>query len=139
MNGSTPQHNLARHNDGMDAVSRQELVDRVLLAADLVPAGRVVSYGDIAELVGTSPRQVGRVMATAGHEVCWWRVVNSSGDLPVSLMAAARRHWQAEGITVNDSGRGCRIRSCRADLVSWATGYQQELIHCDPTDGLQQG
>ena len=28
----------------------------------LVPPGRVVAYGDIAELLGVGPRQVGRIM-----------------------------------------------------------------------------
>ena len=31
-------------------------IERVLCAVECVPAGRVVSYGDIAELVGTSAR-----------------------------------------------------------------------------------
>ena len=41
-------------------------IERVLCAVECVPAGRVVSYGDIAELVGTSARRVGAVMASAG-------------------------------------------------------------------------
>ena len=32
-----------------------------------VPPGRVVCYGDIAELVGVGPRPVGRVMSTSAE------------------------------------------------------------------------
>ena len=35
--------------------------ERVLRAVELVPAGRVVSYGDLAALVGTGPRGMGAV------------------------------------------------------------------------------
>lgn len=108
-----------------------QTVDRVLLAADLVPAGRVVSYGDIAELVGTSARRVGRIMAEHGHDVCWWRVVNASGDLPAGLRASARRQWEAEGTPVKASGAGCRIGACRADPMAWAAAYCRESR--DPT------
>ena len=98
---------------------------RVLLAADLVPAGRVVSYGDLAELVGTSARRVGRVMALHGHETHWWRVVNHSGDLPGHLLAEAGDHWRAEGITEKSNGRGCRIRDHRADLAELAGEWER--------------
>lgn len=103
-----------------------ETVDRVLLAADLVPPGKVVSYGDIAELVGTSARRVGRIMAEHGHDVCWWRVVNASGDLPAGLRGSARRQWEAEGTPVKGSGAGCRIGACRADPTAWAAAYRRE-------------
>ena len=38
-------------------------VDDVLAAVEALPAGAVVSYSDVAELVGTSPRRVGTIMA----------------------------------------------------------------------------
>jgi methylated-DNA-protein-cysteine methyltransferase-like protein len=45
-----------------------------------IPPGKVLSYGDIAELVGRgSGRAVGAVMSRHGHEVPWHRVVLSSG------------------------------------------------------------
>lgn len=41
--------------------------ERVLDVADLVPPGRVMTYGDVAEWLGEGgPRQVGRVMALYG-------------------------------------------------------------------------
>jgi len=92
------------------------LVEKVLRCAELVPAGRVASYGDIASIVGTGPRLVGRVMAQWGSQVCWWRITNHCGDLPSHLMSEADPHWRAEGITLKPNGRGCRFADHRADL-----------------------
>ena len=48
-----------------------DLVDRVLLAVQQIPPGRVASYGDVARVVGTAARQVGRVLALHGTDVPW--------------------------------------------------------------------
>ncbi|QLQ15109.1 MAG: MGMT family protein [Micropruina sp.] len=56
------------------------LVERVLLATECIPPGRVASYGDLARLVGTGPRQVGAILARFGSSVPWWRVTNASGS-----------------------------------------------------------
>ncbi len=96
------------------------LVERVLIAVEQVPAGRVVSYGDIGALVGAGPRQVGAVMAAWGGTVAWWRVTNAAGELPAHLHAEAARHWAREGITWKSNRRGCRIAAHRADLGAWA-------------------
>lgn len=101
-----------------------ELLDDVLRAVECVPRGRLVSYGDLAELVGTGPRQVGNVMARAGGEVPWWRVTNARGDLPEHLRDAAARHWDSEGITVRPSG-GARIDLHRADLAELGDAYDR--------------
>lgn len=53
---------------------------RVLDAVDRIPRGKVLSYGDVAELVGAgSARAVGMVMARHGSEVPWHRVVHADG------------------------------------------------------------
>ena len=67
------------------------LVERVLRAVEQVPAGRVVSYGDLGALVGVGPRHVGRVMSQWGGNVAWWRVTNRSGDLPPELRGLLRQ------------------------------------------------
>lgn len=95
----------------------------VLLALDQVPRGRVVSYGDLAALVGTSARRVGAVMAHHGHRSTWWRVVNRLGELPIE---GAEEHWRDEAITITAPGR-CRIAAHRADLVALANDYDQAL------------
>lgn len=100
-----------------------DTVERVLVAVDLVPPGSVVTYGDVAELVGTSPRRVGAVLKSHGHGVPWWRVTNASGELPAPLLTAAKDHWAAEGIAVARSGRGCRVGDHRADLPALGAAY----------------
>ncbi|MGO4957070.1 MGMT family protein [Luteococcus sp. Sow4_B9] len=89
------------------------LVERVLRLVEQVPAGRVVSYGDLARALGTGPRQIGKVMAHWGHDVPWWRVTSAAGQLPEHLLADARRHWEAEGIALSRTMKGCRIAEHR--------------------------
>ena len=100
-------------------------VERVLCAVECVPAGRVVSYGDIAELVGTSARRVGAIMASAEPGVPWWRVVNASGRLPGHLVAEASRRWADEGTPAVD-GR-CVMSQARADLPRLAADHEARL------------
>src|SRR5689334_15633168 len=53
----------------------------VLDVVDRIPRGRVMTYGDVAEYLGTgSGRTVGTVMSRHGSEVPWWRVVRASGE-----------------------------------------------------------
>ncbi len=66
-----------------------------------IPAGKVMTYGDVAELCGAgSPRTVGMVMAKHGHEVPWHRVVQASGRPAEPLLAQALRLLRAEGCPV---------------------------------------
>src|SRR3954467_12131177 len=74
-----------------------DLAAAVLDAVDLVPPGRVVTYGDIGVLVGCGPRQVGRVMALWGGAVAWWRVLRADGSPPPGHEREALRHYRAEG------------------------------------------
>ncbi len=52
-----------------------------------VPYGKVVSYGQIARMVGTGARQVGYAMAalkSGSHpDIPWQRVINSQGKVSV--------------------------------------------------------
>lgn len=103
------------------------LTEKVLRAAELVPAGEVATYGDLAGIVGTGPRQVGAVMAREGSGVPWWRIVNASGELPAHLVAEASRHWQREGIARKTNGCGCRIAAHRTDLVVLAERWEHAV------------
>ncbi len=99
------------------------MVERVLLAVEQIPPGRVASYGLIASLVGTGPRQVGRIMREYGSFVPWWRVTSASGTLHGSLLAAARPHWDAEGIALAPNGLGCRYAHHVVDAAELAAAY----------------
>lgn len=100
------------------------LVEKVLRAVEQVPRGRVVSYGDLAALVGTGPRQIGWVMRVWGANVTWWRVTNAAGEFPEQLRGEAFEHWAAEGILPKANGRGCAITRYRADLDQLAADWQ---------------
>jgi methylated-DNA-protein-cysteine methyltransferase related protein len=64
-----------------------------------VPAGRVATYGDLAQALGNRgvARQVGWALAAlpAGSDVPWWRIVAANGRVPRAGSACARRHAQA--------------------------------------------
>lgn len=76
--------------------------DAVYRLAGAIPPGRVLTYGDIAELLGSGgPRQVGAAMShSTGRDVPWWRVVRADGTLPDGLVDRAANHWAEEGIPV---------------------------------------
>src|SRR5262245_61545672 len=74
-----------------------------------VPAGRVTTYGDLAEALGSRSvaRQVGFAMAAiADPDVPWWRVVAAGGRLAAHSIRAQARALRAEGVTV----RGQRVQ-----------------------------
>ena len=98
----------------------EDFASRVLDVAESIPAGRVMSYGDIAEYLGQGgPRQVGRVMALWGGGVAWWRVVHADGSLLAGHERAALAHYQAEGTPMR---RGADGRPGRLDMrrARWA-------------------
>ena len=108
------------------------LVERVLRAVELVPRGKVVTYGDIAELVGIGPRLVGQIMGTWGSGVPWWRVVNASGDLPDVHLTRAHEEWVLEAIEIKPSGKGCRLRQHHADLELLGQAWELAVAGLPP-------
>lgn len=75
-----------------------DYVEAVLALVERIPPGRVMSYGAIAEYVGTGgPRQVGAVMARYGGGVPWHRVVNATGRVPPGHEVRALRLLDEEG------------------------------------------
>jgi alkylated DNA nucleotide flippase Atl1 len=104
-----------------------DLVERVLLVAELIPRGEVAAYGEIGQIVGTGPRHVGMIMSRFGAAVSWWRVTNSYGDLPLHLMEQARLPWLEEGITLKPNGRGCRIAEFGCDQRLLEERYRAAL------------
>lgn len=104
-----------------------DAVDRVLLAAEQVPAGRVASYGLIGRVAGAGPRQVGAIMASHGSFVAWWRITNARGELPQPLRDAARERWDAEEIAVRPDAAGCRYAVHAIAEAELAAAYQEAL------------
>ncbi|WP_304940908.1 MGMT family protein [Streptacidiphilus sp. P02-A3a] len=106
----------------------------VLELAERIPAGRVMTYGDVAEYlegersgatppgaavgrrVGGGPRQVGRVMALYGGSVPWWRVVRADGALLPGHELRALAHYRDEGTPLRPArGRGPARGSAAAE------------------------
>jgi alkylated DNA nucleotide flippase Atl1 len=80
---------------------------RVLDVVEAIPAGQVMSYGDVAEYLGEGgPRQVGRVMALWGGGVPWWRVVHADGSLLAGHERAALARYEDEGTPLRRAADG---------------------------------
>lgn len=89
-----------------------EYAERVLEVAELIPSGRVMTYGDVAEWLGEGgPRQVGRVMALYGGAVPWWRVVRADGALLPGHELRALGHYRDEGTPLRETGRAASAES----------------------------
>ena len=72
---------------------------RILACVESIPAGKVMSYGDVAEYAGArSPRIVGRVLSMDGGTVPWHRVVRSDGTLADHLYDEQRQRLLSEGV-----------------------------------------
>ncbi|WUM91553.1 MGMT family protein [Streptomyces sp. NBC_00322] len=94
-----------------------EYAERVLEVAELIPPGRVMTYGDIAEwLEEGGPRQVGRVMALYGGGVPWWRVVRSDGALLPGHELSALAHYRSEGTPLREAARSADSHVPRLDM-----------------------
>ncbi|MFG2830108.1 MGMT family protein [Streptomyces sp. NPDC048434] len=111
-----------------------EYAERVLAVAELIPAGRVMTYGDVAEwlqdegqpegLPATGgdgrrvggPRQVGRVMALYGAAVPWWRVVRADGRLLPGSELRALAHYRDEDTPLRTASREAEDHIPRLDM-----------------------
>ncbi|MFB8772271.1 MGMT family protein [Streptomyces broussonetiae] len=94
-----------------------EYAERVLDLTERIPAGRVMTYGDVAEwLEEGGPRQVGRVMALYGGAVPWWRVVRADGVLLAGHELEALDHYRAEGTALRGAGRTAEGHLPRVDV-----------------------
>jgi methylated-DNA-protein-cysteine methyltransferase-like protein len=87
------------------------LPQQILAVVESIPAGRVMTYGDVAEFVGSrAPRVVGRVLAMDGGTVPWHRVLRADGSLAPQLFSEQRQRLLAEGV---------RFRGDRVDLAGF--------------------
>ena len=84
----------------------------VYAAARRIPRGRVMTYGQIATLLGSrlSPRAVGWALHGCPRGVPWHRVVNASGGcsterLPHLAPGLQRALLQVEGIAFGPDGK----------------------------------
>jgi alkylated DNA nucleotide flippase Atl1 len=94
-----------------------DLASAVLDLVDEVPPGRVVTYGDLAAVVGCGPRQVGTVMAGWGGAVAWWRVLRADGSPAPGLRREAFSRYRAEGTALRPGGQRVDLAVARWPLA----------------------
>jgi len=93
--------------------------ERVFEIVRRIPAGRVMTYGQIAEILGEgyTPRTVGFVMHAADEETTpWQRVINSQGACSTGRVILPpdkqQRMLEAEGVEFDARGR-CNLSRYR--------------------------
>ena len=89
--------------------------ERVFRIVRSIPRGRVMTYGQIAEILGEgyTPRTVGFVMHSSNDKTPWHRVINAQGGCSTRGLVLPhdkqQRMLEAEGVTFNQRGR-CELQ-----------------------------
>jgi alkylated DNA nucleotide flippase Atl1 len=111
----TEESDTDHPDDHLDAATHfDDFSEAVLDVVARIPPGRVLSYGDVAELLGHGgPRLVGRVMSTRGSGVPWWRVLRADGSVVPELVSRAVRHYREEGTPMRRDGVRVDMRLAR--------------------------
>ena len=124
----TPMTSNTDHTPNADDAGYRE---RVFQIVRRIPAGRVMTYGQLAELLGEgyTARTVGYVMHAADDTVPWQRVINAQGAcstgrvvLPPDLQ---QRMLAAEGVEFNARGR-CDLERYRWTPEEFATAEHED-------------
>jgi methylated-DNA-protein-cysteine methyltransferase related protein len=90
---------------------------RVLEVIRRIPAGRVLTYGDVAALAegDATARDVGQVLLRhgEGEDVPWWRVLRADGTPPPHLADRQLTLLRAEGTPIAPSGAAVDLHAAR--------------------------
>ena len=85
--------------------------ERVFEIVRRIPSGRVMTYGQLAEILGEgyTARTVGFVMHSADQTVPWQRVINAQGACSTGRVIVPpdlqQRMLVSEGVVFNEKGR----------------------------------
>lgn len=119
----------------MDITNDKNYRERVYEIVREIPSGKVMTYGQIAEILGEgyTARTVGFVMHAAETEnVPWQRVINSKGGcstgkmtVPVNLQ---QKMLEEENIEFNEKG------FCNLNIYRWfPEGFEEETEDEQPS------
>jgi alkylated DNA nucleotide flippase Atl1 len=93
---------------------RDEMIERVLSVIERIPPGKVLTYGDVAELADApGPRHVGHVLAQQGDAVPWWRVLRADGTPAPHIRERQLRLLREEGAAMTPYGQSVDLRRAR--------------------------
>lgn len=88
----------------------------VLAVVEQVPSGQVLTYGDVAELIGEGgPRQVGAVMSRYAGSVPWWRVLRADGTPAPQVRDRALAAYAREDTPMRPDRSRVDLRRARWD------------------------
>ena len=94
----------------MRAAPSADFVEAVLEVVASIPPGRVMTYGDVAAVLGSrAARAVGNVMSWYGSDVPWWRVIRASGHPAAGHEDRALAHFREEGTPLVTTHDGYRV------------------------------
>ena len=110
------------------AVSEKQYQERVYEIVRQIPSGKVMTYGQIAEILGEgyTARTVGYAMnASSEDNVHWQRVINAKGGCSTAKITMAinlqQNMLEEEGIEFNEKG------FCDLDVFRWTPeGYDDD-------------
>lgn len=87
-------------------IANSDFTRRVCEVVRALPAGTVLTYGEVATEAGRpgAARAVGNVLRRHGGDLPWWRVITATGRLVPGNETEHARRLRAEGISVS-SGR----------------------------------
>jgi methylated-DNA-protein-cysteine methyltransferase-like protein len=95
----------------MSETSDPNYRERVYRIVRSIPPGRVMTYGQLAEILGDgyTPRTVGFVMHGSDDKTPWHRVINAQGACSTRGIVLPhdkqQRMLEAEGVAFNKRGR----------------------------------
>ena len=110
---------------------RRRIREKIYRVVAVVPRGQVATYGQIADIVDCSPREVGYAMAALppASTVPWQRVINRQGRISVRSDgqpdAEQRRQLRKEGIIFDTRGViDLAAYGWRGPLWEWLARYR---------------
>lgn len=76
-------------------MGKYNFFEEVYHIVEKIPCGKVMSYGQIASILGSPhyARRVGQAMFNlpSGRDIPWYRVIKSSGELPDTVFKSEQK------------------------------------------------